>query len=73
MKHFVIQSILVERGKYPDIKSAIDAANRYGIAFKVDVTPEHYRFRQLEPNKRAEYRTVHAAPGIQFVMMSRDT
>jgi hypothetical protein len=66
----MIQSILFSR-KYFTVDMAIDWLIRHGYSHeKVDIKKNHFRFRQVEPQKNARYVTYPIDQGkIDLILM----
>lgn len=64
----MIQSILFDRNFYT-LDEAKNWLRRRGYETGVDVKPNHFRFRQINPDPSYDYRTFNAGEGIQFVVI----
>lgn len=73
---YQIQSILFRRPYYTEQDATMTLKNMGGRLRKIDITPNFYRFRQLEPHnltKRgySEVRTKEITPNISFIIYYR--
>lgn len=63
-----VQSILFDR-KYYNISKAKKWLKKHGHKYdKVDVKPDHLRFRQINPKKFKGFFTQHKTKTIKFVI-----
>ena len=65
-----VQSVLLSRSKFKNVKSAKAYAKRHGFkSGKVDVTENYYRFRQLNPKGSYRYRTISKKQGAMKLVV----
>jgi hypothetical protein len=65
--HANIQSVLFKRPEWK-LTECKKWLKKHGFKFDVDKKPEHYRFRQLDPELFSKYRTKKINDNIEFII-----
>jgi hypothetical protein len=66
----MIQSILFDK-KHWTLTKAKAWLKKHGYKTSLDEKPNHYRFRQLKPNKNKKYITIKNNHGIKFILFKQ--
>lgn len=64
-----VQSVLIPKSKFSK-KEAYSFLKEHNFKHsKIHTTEQYYRFRQLEPNKSADYKVKTLPNGVKLILM----